>query len=737
MSNIEKETKASAETSAETFESILKGILKGCKGDDIDKLGSEIENEALLSKLNLAKEDDVWADDDYKFDESKDITGLDDSEKIKIANILTDSLEDGYFEGYEEKINELVRICPKNIGIIKIEIDSIINKMIESNKNTIDETYNNMKLTKDTQSRNMLLGDLSDIYAKYQKIEEAIREKSLELNKCDENFKKLFNEICGAKLEILNKYKGIDGVEDEIKALKSLEESSKIKKIEASESVRKLFEQRIEEKNKGLNKTEVKNTILQQEPKPTPVVPQPENGAPPPPPPPPPPPSGDGVLPTSPSLPRDEQNNKKESSELIIDKKLLESLEGFIGLIKREEFNNNITGGVLGIGLAMDNKELTLDKLQKLQSSFQTKSKSNEEEAIDELIDFLEKYKTERQKLNDIKLKNIDFDLLEKSLERLQELVLIENKEGILDKKIKGLSEEISKIKDEISKLEDWDQEGKEEKEEEREEREKEKERYESMKKKNGLSEEEKKEKENLEKISQIVSKKLELCILAKSAKKENDHNEDDCKKKEDILKSKNELDAKQQEEKEDILKEDAKNLLDTLKNQQNEKSAAGKILDAIKKINNQDITDENHPGSINQPEETLSEWREYLKKLEIPPEIPELKNSETRGLESETKPTPTEEAKSFSEEEMAKMPRKNLWPQAKDLVPILQYIQANPIENDGEPEEIERLRKIKEGIDEYCKDGKPFPIGDIHGDPVLFVSYMVLSGNASFVKIK
>ena len=404
-----------------------------------------------------------------------------------------------------------------------------------------------------------------------------------------------------------------------------------------------------------------------------------------------------------PSLPRDEQNNKKESSESIIDEKLLESLNEFIGLNEsiilneREWSSDYLINSVLNRGLAYNNKELTLDKLQKLQSSFQTKSKSNEEEAIDKLIDFLEKYKTERQELGDVKSKNIEFDLLKKSLERLQELVLIENKEGILDNKI-------LKIDNEISKLEDFEQ-------EEKEEKEKEKERYENMRKKNGLSEEEKKEKENLEKISQIVSKKLELCILAKSAKKENDYNK---------------------------LKEDAKNLLETLKNQQNEKSKVRKMLDTVKEVNRNRNGNENYLDLIKRLGKIGEQNEEEEEKEKDKNKDKNLENSETRGLESETKPTPTEEkAKLFSEEEMAKTPRKNLWPQAKDLVPMLQYIQAANTPKDDEPEEIKNLRKIKEEIDEYCKDGKPFPIGDIHGDPVLFVSYMVLSGNATLDKDK
>ena len=154
-------------------------------------------------------------------------------------------------------------------------------------------------------------------------------------------------------------------------------------------------------------------------------------------------------------------------------------------------------------------------------------------------------------------------------------------------------------------------------------------------------------------------------------------------------------------------------------------------MLDAIKEMKRRGNGNEYYLDSIKQ----LGKIREQNEKEDFKEKDKNPENSKKGGPKPE--PTPTEEeAESFTKEEMAKMPRKNLWPQAKDLVPMLQYIQSNT-QKDDEPEEIKNLRKIKEEIDEYCKDGKPFPIGDIHGDPVLFVSYMVLSGNATLDKDK
>ena len=165
------------ETSAETFESILKGILEKGDGDAIDKLGSKIENETLLNKLNLTKEYDAFDDEEYTFEKDKDITGLDDSEKIKIANILTDLLGPGYFEGCEEEINELLEICPKNIDIdididmIKTEIDSKIEKMIESNKGIVNEAYKELKLGDGNIMMAAIRNNNISCYQQYKEIE--------------------------------------------------------------------------------------------------------------------------------------------------------------------------------------------------------------------------------------------------------------------------------------------------------------------------------------------------------------------------------------------------------------------------------------------------------------------------------------------------------------------------------------------------------------------------------------
>ena len=186
------------ETSAETFESILKGILEKGDDQDINKLGSEIENKTLLKKLNLAKEDDDDFGGDYKFDENENIQELTDDEKRKIVFVLKDNYR--YFEDCENEINKLVEICPKDIDLIKTEIDSKIGEMIKSNnKEIINEAYKELKLGDGNIMMAAIRNNNIPCYQQYKEIEEAIREDLSKLNKCNENFKKLFNEICVAK----------------------------------------------------------------------------------------------------------------------------------------------------------------------------------------------------------------------------------------------------------------------------------------------------------------------------------------------------------------------------------------------------------------------------------------------------------------------------------------------------------------------------------------------------------
>ena len=234
------------ETSAETFESILKGILEKGDDDDIGELGSKIKNETLLNKLNLTKENDSFGYDDYKFDENENIQELTDDEKRKIVFVLKDN--NGYFENCKEEIDKLFEIIKKTK---KIEIYSEINRIITEHENGEDliiKVYDKLGLAKTTEDTNSSSDKGLNCYEQYKKIEEVIIGNPSELNKLDQNFKDLCTKICGAKLEILKKYEDIDGVKEEIKALKSLEESSKMKKIKIPENVKNLFEERIEKK---------------------------------------------------------------------------------------------------------------------------------------------------------------------------------------------------------------------------------------------------------------------------------------------------------------------------------------------------------------------------------------------------------------------------------------------------------------------------------------------------------